>query len=85
MHGEIDASGGEGFFNFLGEDSFAESALGADHGQGDIGNLVAGGVDDFNLDFVSARAQERGNVVGLPEGKLRAAGTNAKFRHGLAL
>src|SRR5579863_3985358 len=73
MHGEIDLAGGEGFFNFFREDPFAKSALGADHSQRNVGDLVAGGVDDFDFDFVAAVAQERRNVVGLPEGELRAA------------
>jgi hypothetical protein len=38
-------------------------------------------MDDFNLDFVSSRAQERGNVIGLPQSKLRPAGADAKTRH----
>ncbi len=74
VDGEIDASGGEGFFDFLGE-----HALGADLGEGDVGDFVAGGVDDFDFDLVSAGAQEGGDVVGLPEGKLRAAGADAEF------
>ncbi len=78
MHGEIDAAGGEGFFYLFGENSFAKSALGAHLGQGDIGNLVAGGMNNFNFDFVAARAQQCGDVVGLPEGQLRAAGADAK-------
>ena len=77
MHGEIDAASGERFLDFLGE-----HALGADHGESHVGDLVAGGVDDFDFNFVAARAQERGNVVGLPKGKLRAAGADAEFRHG---
>ena len=75
MHGEIDASGGEGFFDF-----FGEHALGADHGQGDVGDFVAGGVNDFDFDFVAAGAQQGGDVVGLPEGELGAAGADAEFR-----
>jgi hypothetical protein len=34
---------------------------------------------------VAARAQKCGNVVGLPEGKLRAAGADAEFRHNARL
>ena len=83
MHGEIDAAGGESFFDLFGENSFAKSALGADHGQGDVGDFVAGGVDDLDFDFMAARAQQRGDVVRLPEGELRAAGADAEFRHGI--
>ena len=73
MDSEIDAVGSEGFF-----DLFREHALGSNHGQRDVGNLVAGGVDDFDLDLVASGTQERGNVVGLPEGKLGAAGADAQ-------
>ena len=74
VDGEIDASGGEGFFNF-----FREHALGADHGEGYVGDFVAGGVNDFDFDFVATVAQERGDVVGLPEGELGAAGADAEL------
>ena len=52
VHSEIDLSRGEGFFDF-----FREHSLGADHGEGDVSNFVAGGMDDFDLDLVSAIAQ----------------------------
>ena len=52
MHGEIDSAGGEGFFDF-----FGEHALGADLGERDVGDFVASGMDDFDFDFVAARAQ----------------------------
>ncbi len=67
MHGEIDASGGEGFLNLFGENSFAKSALGADLGQRDVDDPVARGMDDFGFHVVPARAQQRGNMVSLPE------------------
>src|SRR5437867_3128537 len=35
-------------------------------------------MDDFDLDFVAAGAQERGNVVGLPQGELGAAGADTE-------
>ena len=70
MHSEIDASGGQGLFDFLGG-----HALGADFGEGDVCNFVSGGVDDFDFDFVSAGPQQRGDVVGLPEGELGARGS----------
>jgi hypothetical protein len=62
MHGQIDAASRECFFNF-----FCEHTLSADLGQSDVSDFVAGGVDDFDFDRVSARAKKRGNVVGLPE------------------
>src|ERR1700692_622767 len=77
MYGKIDVAVGEGFFNF-----FCEHALGADHGEGNVGNFVTGSMDDFDFDLVAARAQQCGDVVRLPEGELRAAGADAEFRHG---
>ena len=71
MHRKIDAAFGQRFFNL-----FGEHALGADLGERDVGDLVAGGLDDLDLDFVSALAQQVGNVVRLPERELRAARTN---------
>jgi len=62
------------------KNSFTKPALGANHGQGNVGDFVAGGVDDFDFDFVAAGAQERGDVIRLPEGELRAAGADAEFR-----
>ena len=44
-------------------------------------DLVAGGLDDFEFDLVAFFAQQRRNVVGLPEGELRSAGTDAQAGH----
>src|SRR6202021_844369 len=74
MDGEIDAAGGEGFFNLFGEDSFAQPALGADHREGDVGDFVAGGVDDFDFDLVASGAQQGRDMVGLPQGELGTGG-----------
>src|ERR1700733_8881801 len=76
MNREIDASICERFLNF-----FREHPFGADHGEGDVGNLVAGGVNNFDFHFVSARAKKCGDVVGLPQGQLRAAGADPEFTH----
>ena len=65
MHREIDAAFGQRVFDLLGE-----HALGADLGESDIGDLVAGGLDDLQLDLVAALAQQRGDVIGLPESQL---------------
>src|ERR1700693_6394891 len=81
MHREIDAAGGEGFFNFFRENSFAKSTFGADHGEGNVVDLVAGGVDDFDFDFVAVGAQQRGDMVRLPQSELGPAGTDAEFWH----
>ena len=47
VYREIDPILGQGFLDLLGE-----HALGADFGEGDIGDLVAGGLDDLNLNLV---------------------------------
>jgi hypothetical protein len=54
MDGEMHAAFGERLFNLLGEHSF-----GTDLGERDIGDFVAGGVDDFDFNFVPALAQKR--------------------------
>ena len=54
VDGQIDAALGQRLFDFLGE-----HALGANLGERDIGDFVAGGLDDFELDFV-ARARKIG-------------------------
>ncbi len=74
VHGEIDAALGERLFDFLGE-----HALGADLGEGDFLQPVAGGLDDLDFDGVALRAQKRGDVVGLPERELRAAAADAQI------
>src|ERR1700752_1753223 len=63
MYGEIDAPSGQSLFNLL-----REHALCAYLGEGDIGDFVTRGVYDFDLDLMSAGAQEGRDVVGLPEG-----------------
>ena len=72
MHGQVHASLGQGFFDLLGEHSF-----GTDLGEGDLLQAVAGGFDDFDFDRVALSAQQDGDVVGLPEGELRAAASDA--------
>src|SRR5580704_3975056 len=57
MHREIDTSLRQGLFDLLGEHS-----LGADLGEGNVGDLVASGLDDFELDFVVALAEQRADV-----------------------
>src|ERR1700745_2569148 len=48
-------------------DLFGEHALGANFGESDIENLVSGGPDDLEFDLVALLAQQRGNVIRLPE------------------
>src|SRR5580704_131611 len=74
MHRQIDATLGKCFLDFLGE-----HALGADLGERYFLQPVAGRLDDFDFHRVTARAQERGNVVGLPERELRATTADAQF------
>jgi len=76
MDGQVNLIGGQGLFNLLGKHSF-----GTDLGEGDVGDFVAGGVDDLNLRFVPALAQQGGDVVGLPKSKLRPARSNSQARH----
>src|SRR5579859_221954 len=74
MDGQVNASGGEGFFDLLGE-----HPLGAYFGEGDVGDLVSGGMNNFNFDFMAAGAQKGGNVVSLPECELGAARADAEL------
>ena len=76
VHRKIDAPFGERFFNL-----FGEHALGADLGQRDVGNLVAGGLDDLDLDLMAAFAKQRRDMVGLPESELGSARTDSEARH----
>ena len=54
MYGEIDTAFEQRFFDLLGE-----HALGTNLGKGDVENLVAGGFNDLQFNFVSALAQQR--------------------------
>ena len=71
MDGEINGSGEEGFFDFLGEEAF-----GADFAEGDVSDFVAGGLDDFDAGGVACGLELGGDVVGLPEGEFRTAGAD---------
>ena len=79
VDGEIDASSGEGFFNLLDEDSFTVETFRDD--EAGLLHAVAGGANDFDLDGVALCAEGIGNMVGLPEGKLRATRTYADVCH----
>ena len=80
VDGEIDAAGGERFFDFLDEDALAVETRGRD--EAGVLHAVAGGADDFDFDGVARGAEEGGDVVGLPEGELRAPGADADLGHG---
>ena len=71
MDGQVDASGGEGFFDLLNEDAFAVKPFG--HDEAGMLHAVAGGADDFYFDRVAVSAKLGGDVVGLPECELGAA------------
>ena len=79
MNGEVDAALGERVFDLLDEDSFAARSGASAGAIGAVGLLhaVAGGADDLDLDRVAAVTQLGGDVVGLPEGELRASRADA--------
>ena len=76
VHGEVDTVFDQGFFDFLGE-----HALGADFRQRHVGDFIAGGLDDLEFHGVALRAKQIGDVMGLPESELRAAGADAQAGH----
>src|ERR1700722_2266587 len=76
MHGQVDPAGSESFFDLLREHAFR-----ADFGQGRVGDFVPSCLDNFDLNFITADAQKCGDVVGLPEGELGAAGTDSESKH----
>ena len=75
MDGHVDAMGEQGLLNRLGEHPEPTK-----NGERAILNLVAVGVDDDEFDGsgVEDRAEPVGDVVGLPEGELAAAGAEAE-------
>ena len=85
MHGQVDAALRQRLFDLLDEDSLAARQR-RQRGQPvrAVGLLhaVAGRADDLDLDRVAAVAKLRGDVVGLPEGELRASRADADgFSH----
>ena len=77
VDGEVDAPGGERFFNLLDKDAFSVETGG--YLEAGLLHAVAGGADDFNFDCVALSAQGVCNVVCLPEGKLRTTRSNSDF------
>jgi hypothetical protein len=63
VNSQVDASISERFLDFLGEHT-----LGANFGKGYFLQAIAGGLDDLDFDDMSLAAEERRDVVGLPEG-----------------
>ena len=75
VDGEVDTAFFEGFFDLLDED-----ALAVEVGRRDEAGLlhaVACGADDLKLNVVAGVAEGIQDVVGLPEGELRAARADA--------
>src|ERR1019366_745418 len=58
-----------------------EHALGADFSEGNVGDFIAGGLDDLEFHGMALSAQQIGDVMGLPESELRAAGADAQAGH----
>ena len=52
MHGQIDSCRSQRLF-----DLFGEHSLGADLGEGNVGDLVSGGFDNFDFHFMATLAQ----------------------------
>ena len=61
VHGQIDMPGRQSLLDLLGEHT-----LGSHLGQGHVGDLVAGSLDDFDFHSVPLLAKQRGHMVGLP-------------------
>jgi hypothetical protein len=76
VHGEVDAAVEDGAVDLL-----REQALVADHGEGHVGDDVAGGVQhlDVDLEAVVQRAEQRLHVVRLPERERAAAGGESEL------
>ena len=81
MHGDVDATGGEGVL-----DLFNEDALGVEWRaviearrrlEGRVLHAVAGGANDLDGDLVATSAELLGDVVGLPERELGTASADA--------
>jgi hypothetical protein len=67
VNGQVNAVFEQRLFNLLGK-----HALGADFGEGNVLDAVAGGADDFDGDFMAGSAQRGCDVVCLPERQLGA-------------
>jgi hypothetical protein len=61
VNGQVDATFGQRFFNFLGE-----HALRTDLGEGDLLKAVAGGLDDLDFDLVARATEQPRDMVRLP-------------------
>ncbi len=61
VHGQVGAAVEQRFF-----DLFGEEALGADLGQRDVGDFVAGSLNDFDAALAAGGGELRGDPTGLP-------------------
>jgi hypothetical protein len=71
MHGQIHVTGELGLFQFLGEE-----ALALELGEGNVVDAVAPRLDDRRLGFYTEIVQASGDVPGLPESEITAAGAD---------
>ena len=69
VHGEVGAAIEQRLL-----DLFGEEALGADLGQRDVGDFVAGGLDDLDAALAAGGGELRGDPMGLPQSELRTTG-----------
>jgi hypothetical protein len=76
VDGEVDAPGRQGVFDLLDEDAGAVRRETVRRRKAGLLHTVADGANDLDLNAVAKRAELRGDVVGLPEGELRAAGAD---------
>jgi len=88
VDGEVDATQGEGVFDFLDEDALGVEgcAVGECGGgaEGGILHSIADGADDFDFDCMAAVTELCGDVVCLPECQLGAAGADTdRVRHAI--
>jgi len=81
VDGEVDPAFFESFFNFFDEDAFAVEVWRRD--EAGLLHAVAGGADDFEFDVVAGVAEGVEDVVGLPEGELRASAADADWIAGV--
>ena len=75
VDGEIDSAFFQCFFDLLDEDAFAVEIWGCYEAW--LLQAVAGGADDFEFDTIAGVPESVEDVVGLPEGELRASAADA--------
>jgi hypothetical protein len=83
VDGQVDAAFFECFFNFFDEDTFAVEVWRGHEAW--LLHAVAGGADDLEFDVVAGIAEGVEDVVGLPEGQLRASAADANWIAGVVV